>query len=88
MLNPADETVIGALPVAGRDMLDVALGAAADGLSLWRRTAPRDRATIMLRAAALLRVRVEAIARSITLEHGKPLTEARLEVIRGAEFIE
>ncbi len=88
VLNPADETVIGALPVAGRDMLDVALDVATDGVSLWRRTAPPDRAAIMLRAAALLRSRVEAIARSITLEHGKPLAEARLEVIRGAEFIE
>ncbi len=69
-------------------MLDVAIDAATDGLTLWRRTAPPDRAAIMPRAAALLRGRVEAIARSITLEHRKPLAEARLEVIRGAEFIE
>ena len=35
-----------------------------------------------------MRERQEEIARSITLEHGKPLVEARAEVVRGAEFFE
>ena len=35
-----------------------------------------------------MRERQEEIATSITLEHGKPLKQARLEVIRGAEFFE
>ena len=42
----------------------------------------------MLKAAALMRERVEEIAYSITLEHGKPIAQARLEVIRGCEFFE
>jgi succinate-semialdehyde dehydrogenase/glutarate-semialdehyde dehydrogenase len=88
VLNPADESVIGAVPVASRKDLDDALAAAADGFRIWSRTAPRKRAEIMLKAASLMRERIDEIAYSITLEHGKPLAQARLEVIRGCEFFE
>lgn len=88
VLNPATEAEIGRLPSARISDLDDALSAAEDGFRIWRRTAPRDRADIMLKAAKILRERQEIIAQSITAEHGKPLPQARLEVIRGAEFIE
>jgi len=88
VLNPADESVIGAVPLASHADLDDALAAAAEGFKVWSRTAPRTRAEIMLKAAALMRARAEEIAFSITLEHGKPLAQARLEVVRGCEFFE
>ena len=88
VLNPADETVIGRLPIAAPADLDAALTAAAQGFKLWSQTAPTRRAEIILRAAALMRERSEDIAQSITLEHGKPIGQARLEVIRGCEFFE
>ncbi|MBR1220419.1 NAD-dependent succinate-semialdehyde dehydrogenase [Bradyrhizobium sp. U87765 SZCCT0131] len=88
VINPADEAVIGQVPVASRVDLDDALAAAAEGLKVWSRTAPARRAEIMLKAAALMRERIEEIAFAITLEHGKPIAQARLEVIRGCEFFE
>lgn len=88
VLNPADESVIGALPVAGRNELDDALAAAARGQRIWSRTSPARRSQVILKAAALMRERVEEIARAITLEHGKPLAQARMEVERGCEFFE
>jgi succinate-semialdehyde dehydrogenase/glutarate-semialdehyde dehydrogenase len=88
VINPADETVIGTVPVASRADLDDALTAAAEGLKVWSRTAPARRAEVMLKAAALMRERIEEIAFAITLEHGKPIAQARLEVIRGCEFFE
>lgn len=88
VLNPATEEEIGRLPHADTADLDDALAAAEKGFEVWSRTAPRARADIILRAAALMRERQEAIAQSITLEHGKPLSQARMEVIRGAEFFE
>ncbi len=88
VLNPADETVIGALPVASRADLDDALAAAAKGFRIWSRTAPAKRAEVILRAVALIKERSEEIARSITMEHGKPIAQARLEVQRGCEFFE
>ncbi len=88
VINPATEAEIGRCPRARISDLDDALTAAEAGFCIWRRTAPRDRADIMLKAAALMRERQEDIAQSITAEHGKPLAQARLEVIRGCEFFE
>ena len=88
VLNPATEEVIGQLPVAQRQDLDDALEAAESGFRIWRATSPRDRAELILRAALLMRERADEIAYAITLEHGKPLPQARMEVIRGCEFFE
>ncbi len=88
VLNPANEKVIGALPIAERGELDAALEAAEKGFRIWSRTAPAERAAVMVRAAALMRERMDEIAHSITMEHGKPFRQAQLEVIRGCEFFE
>ncbi|MDJ0749377.1 MAG: NAD-dependent succinate-semialdehyde dehydrogenase [Woeseiaceae bacterium] len=88
VLNPATEEEIGRLPHAERRDLDDALDAAADGFKVWSQTPPVTRANILLKAAALMRERQEEIATAITAEHGKPLTQARMEVIRGCEFFE
>lgn len=88
VLNPADEAVIGAVPVATKADLDDALEAAAQGFKIWRKTSPARRAEVILKAAALMRARIDEIAYAITLEHGKPFPQARLEVIRGCEFFE
>ena len=87
VVNPATEQEIGRLPHARKSDLDDALVAAEDGFRIWRRTSPRDRADLILKAAAILRDRQEDIARAITAEHGKPLAEARLEVIRGGRIL-
>jgi succinate-semialdehyde dehydrogenase/glutarate-semialdehyde dehydrogenase len=88
VLNPADESVIGMVPIASRSDLDDALAAAAAGFKVWSKTSPAKRADIILRAARLMRERIEEIAYAITLEHGKPIAQARLEVVRGCEFFE
>ena len=88
VVNPATEQELGRLPRAAKSDLDDALEAAEKGFRIWSRTSPRKRSDVILRAAALMRARQEEIAHSITLEHGKPLPQARLEVIRGAEFFE
>ncbi|MCB5290601.1 Succinate-semialdehyde dehydrogenase [Arthrobacter sp. SO3] len=53
----------------------------------WARTAPRERAEILRRAFDLVTARVEDFALLLTLEMGKPLSEARGEVAYGAEFL-
>lgn len=88
VVNPATEEELGRLPCADIDDLEDALCAARKGLKIWRETSPRTRADIILKAASLMRERQEGIAQTITAEHGKPLAQARLEVIRGAEFFE
>ncbi len=88
IINPANEHVIGQVAVAGTSDLQDAVAAAEQGFRIWKRASPARRAGIMLKAAALMRERQEEIARSITLENGKPLNEGRAEVIRGCEFFE
>jgi succinate-semialdehyde dehydrogenase/glutarate-semialdehyde dehydrogenase len=88
VLNPATEEEIGRLPHADKSDLDDALDAAVKGFEKWRHVAPVERANVLLRAAALMRERQEEIAQAITAEHGKPLPQARMEVIRGCEFFE
>ena len=88
VINPADESVIGAVPIASTQDLDAALEAAERGFAIWRKSSPARRAEIIRKAASLLRERIDEIALDITREHGKPFQQARLEVIRGAEFFE
>ena len=88
VLNPATEEEIGRLPHADVSDLDDALEAAEKGFRIWSRTPPVERANTLLKAAAIMRERQEEIATAITAEHGKPLPQARLEVIRGCEFFE
>ena len=88
IVNPADESVIGTVPHATKADLDDALAAAERGFAVWRKTAPNVRAQIILRAAALIRARVEEMAVAMTMEQGKPLDQARLEILRGCDIIE
>lgn len=80
VINPSDGSVIAPLPHAGRTELDAAIAAAEAGLEAWRKVPPAEREAILLRAAALLGERREAIAHGIALDQGKTLAEARTEV--------
>jgi succinate-semialdehyde dehydrogenase/glutarate-semialdehyde dehydrogenase len=83
--NPATGAVIGQVAHARPADLDRALLAAQRGLALWRKVAPLERAKILRRASALLRERIPAVARLMTLEQGKILAEATAEVERTAD---
>jgi succinate-semialdehyde dehydrogenase/glutarate-semialdehyde dehydrogenase len=88
VLNPADETVLGTVPTATIADLDDAIIAAERGFAVWRKTAPAKRTQIILKAVSLMRERVKEMAMAMTLEQGKPLDQARLEILRGCEIIE
>src|SRR5690606_20596100 len=84
----ADDSVIGQLPHATTEDLDRALAAAQRAFNDWKRLSPLERGAILRKAASLLRERADEIARNITLDMGKPLAEARAEVIGCAEHTE
>jgi succinate-semialdehyde dehydrogenase/glutarate-semialdehyde dehydrogenase len=85
VIDPATEEKIGTVAHAGIADLDLALDAAQKGFATWRRVSTLERAKILRRAADLLRERIETIAPLMTREEGKPLTEARLEVLSSAD---
>lgn len=82
------------LPDAGRVThathadLDRAAEAAADAFRGWSRMSAYDRSALLRRAADLLRDRADPIARLMVREQGKPLAEARGEVIGAADHID
>jgi succinate-semialdehyde dehydrogenase / glutarate-semialdehyde dehydrogenase len=88
VLNPATEEVIGTLAHAGTDDLDEALAAAAKGFALWKKVSAYDRSKLMRKAADILRSRADETARLMTLEQGKPLPEAKMEVMAAADIID
>lgn len=88
VLNPADGTSLGTLPLAtSRDLAD-ALEASERGFRAWRATAPEARAAVLQRAAALIRERADLLAAIATREQGKPLAEARGEALYAAGILE
>jgi succinate-semialdehyde dehydrogenase / glutarate-semialdehyde dehydrogenase len=88
VLNPATGLPIGKVAHAGIADLERAVAAARRGFETWRKVPANERATLMRKAAALVRERVDAIARTMTQEQGKPLAEARVEVLSAADIIE
>ena len=86
--NPATGAVMAQVAHAGTVDLDRALAAAQRGFEVWRDTPAIERAKTMRRAAALVRERADRIAQLLTQEQGKPLAEARGEVLAGADIIE
>lgn len=88
VVNPATEEVIGHVAHAEKADLDLALAAAAKGFETWRRTSAFARSKLLRKAGELLRERVEAIAIKLTLEQGKPIAEARGEVLAAADVID
>ena len=88
VLNPADGSVLGQLPRGTSADIDRALDAAQRAFRTWRRESPLKRSEILRRAAQLTRGRAPQIGRNITLDQGKPLSEATLEVSSSAEHAE
>lgn len=88
VLNPATEEVIGQVAHAGKEDLDEALAAAEKGFQTWKKVSAFDRSKLMRKAAELLRSRADDIAKLLTMEQGKPLPEAKMEVMAGADIID
>ncbi|MFC3443618.1 NAD-dependent succinate-semialdehyde dehydrogenase [Sphingobium rhizovicinum] len=81
VVNPATGAALADLPLADAADLDAALAAAQRGFDRWRESTPHERATVLQGAARLMVERQEELARIATLEQGKTLAEARIEVM-------
>jgi succinate-semialdehyde dehydrogenase/glutarate-semialdehyde dehydrogenase len=65
-----------------------AISAAAKAWPLWRAKTAKERAAVLMKWFALLNQHADDLARIMTAEQGKPLAEARGEVVYGASFVE
>ena len=88
VLNPADESTIAEVAHGGRAEAERAIEAAARALPAWRALSAYDRAKVLKKTAELIRERADTIARALTREQGKPLPEAKGEVLHTADTFE
>jgi succinate-semialdehyde dehydrogenase/glutarate-semialdehyde dehydrogenase len=86
--NPATEEVITEVAYGGRAETRRAVEAAAKAMPAWMKLTPYDRAKVLKKTADLMRERADAIARTLTMEQGKPLAEAKAEVLHSADTFE
>ena len=85
VLNPANESVLAFLPHATEKDLEDALESAQKGFKIWRDIPVQKRASILNKTADLIEERANQISHVITLEQGKPLREAKGEILRTIE---
>ena len=87
--NPAsNDTVLGSFQASVAEDADRAIAAAHEALPAWSSTPAPQRASYLYRALEIMRERADDIARSITLEEGKPLPDAQGEVKRAMNITE
>ncbi len=86
--NPARGAVIARTPLSTFHDVDAAVKAATAAFPAWAETPPVARAQAMFKFKALLEQHFEEIARIVTTEHGKTLSEARGGLRRGIECVE
>jgi glyceraldehyde-3-phosphate dehydrogenase (NADP+) len=85
--SPWSGEIVDTVPVATPAQVDEALAAAVDGARAMAALSGWERGGILQRAADGLAQRAEEIARTLSLEEGKPLSEARGEVGRGPDLL-
>lgn len=88
VVNPSTSVSLGTLGHASKADLDKALAAAVGGFNTWRRVSAFERCKIMRKAADLLRARADQIANILSLEQGKLLAEAKIEILASADVID
>ena len=88
VFNPATGEVQAKVALASKAELDAAVKVAAAAFPGWAGTPPLTRARIMFRFKQLAEDRLDELAAAITSEHGKVLSDAKGEMIRGLEVVE
>ena len=88
VINPATEDVIGKASKASPVDVDKALKSAEKGFAVWKKFSPWKRAEIIRKIADLMRKKNNELAKWMTLETGKPLTEGLAEVSGSADIFE
>jgi succinate-semialdehyde dehydrogenase/glutarate-semialdehyde dehydrogenase len=86
--NPATGAQLGTVPDCGADETRAAITAADAALPAWRERPAKERAALLRKLHDLLLANQDDLARLMTAEQGKPLSEARGEIAYSAGFLE
>ena len=88
VINPATEDIVHDIAYGSRKETKRALEAARKAMPAWMKLTVYDRDKVLKKTADLMRERADLIARTLTLEQGKPLAEAKGEVLHSADTFE
>jgi len=87
VINPASQSPLGTVPDMSGSETRAAIDAAARAFVSWKKKTHAERAALLERWHGLMIENLEDLALLLTLEQGKPLDEARLEIRYGASFV-
>ncbi len=88
VLDPADGTLVGRVPRMGAAEARRAIDAAHLAQKSWKRRSAKERSTVLRRWFDLIVANVDDLALILTREQGKPLAEARGEILANAAYLE
>ncbi|WP_425419470.1 NAD-dependent succinate-semialdehyde dehydrogenase [Oricola indica] len=87
VINPANGQVLGTVPKSGQAETARAIEAAAAAFESFRKTTAAERAAMLRKMHDVMIENADALAELLTLEQGKPLAEAKGEIVIGANYI-
>jgi succinate-semialdehyde dehydrogenase len=88
VINPSTEDVVTDVPFGGGDDCKAAIDAAQDAFPAWSRKTPYERAEVLMKAAALIRERVDELYPINSAESGKPKGDAQGDLLAAAALFE
>jgi succinate-semialdehyde dehydrogenase / glutarate-semialdehyde dehydrogenase len=88
ILNPADGTIVGSVPICGTAETREAIKAALSAFPAWRALSATERSQILHRWYQLMMENQDDLALILTCEQGKPLQEAKGEIHYAASFVQ
>jgi malonate-semialdehyde dehydrogenase (acetylating)/methylmalonate-semialdehyde dehydrogenase len=88
VINPATAEAIASVPLSPAAEVDQAAQAAATAFEEWRRVPATERIQYLFKLKTLMEAHLDDLSRSITLENGKTLGEAKGEMRRAIENVE
>ncbi len=86
--NPFDQSLVGTVPDMGAEETRHAIEAASRAFPGWKAQTASERAQLLYKWYRLILENADDLARILTTEQGKPLAEAKGEVVYGASFVE
>ena len=86
VINPANGKQLGTVPNCGEAETREAIEAAQAAFAVWSARTPLERGALLHAWERAIAENIEDLARLLTLEEGKPLAEARAEILQGASY--
>jgi succinate-semialdehyde dehydrogenase/glutarate-semialdehyde dehydrogenase len=88
VINPATEETIAEVALGTRADCNRAIKSAAEAMKSWMKLTAYDRAKVLKKTAELMRERADSLAKTMTMEQGKTVVEAKAEVMHSADTFE